>query len=80
MGSDEGGRERGDEGGATKGGASIDMPRDASVGHVSGLVINQLIISNISGAEGRSTREGNRSPAAAQRCAGFRLDRVKEFI
>ena len=39
MGSDEGGRERGDEGGATKDGASTDMPRDASDGRVSGLVL-----------------------------------------
>ena len=38
MGSDEGGRKRGDEGGATKDGASTDMPRDASDGRVSGLV------------------------------------------
>ena len=34
MGSDEGG----DEEGATKDGASTDMPRDASDGHLSGLV------------------------------------------
>ena len=38
MGSDEGGREGGDKGGATKDGASTDMPRDASDGRVSGLV------------------------------------------
>ena len=39
MGSDEGGRERGDKGGATKDGASTDMPRDASDGLVSDLVV-----------------------------------------
>ena len=38
MGSDEGGREGSDEGGAMKDGASTDMPRDASDGRVSGLV------------------------------------------
>ena len=38
MGSDERGREGGDEGGATKDRASTDMPRDASDGRVSGLV------------------------------------------
>ena len=38
MGRDEGGREGDDEGGATKDGASTDMPRDASDGRVSGLV------------------------------------------
>ena len=38
MGRDEGGREGDDEGGATKDEASIDMPRDASNGRVSGLV------------------------------------------
>ena len=39
MGSDEGGRERGDEGGATQDGVSTYMPRDASDGRVSGLVV-----------------------------------------
>ena len=39
MGSDEAGREGGDEGRATKDGASTDMPRDASDGRVSGLVV-----------------------------------------
>ena len=38
MGRDEGGRERGDEGGATQDGVSTDMSRDASDGRVSGLV------------------------------------------
>ena len=38
MGSDVGGREGGDKGGAKKDGASTDMPRDASDGRVSGLV------------------------------------------
>ena len=40
MGSDEGGREGGDEGGVSKDGASTDMPRDASDGRVSGLVFS----------------------------------------
>ena len=38
IGSDEGGRERGDEVGATKDGVSTDMPRDASDGRASGHV------------------------------------------
>ena len=43
MGSDEGGREGGGEGGATKDGASTHMPRDASDGRVSSLVIQSGI-------------------------------------
>ena len=38
MESDEGGREGGDEGGASEDGANTDMPRDASDGRVSVLV------------------------------------------
>ena len=43
MGSDEGGREGDNEGGAMKNGASTDMLRDASDGRVSGLVIVAIV-------------------------------------
>ena len=39
----EGGREGSEDGGATKDGASTDMPRDASDGRVSGLVISIFV-------------------------------------